>query len=235
VAILNNIQQTASIVSLPPLNLYSNTVTFTMWIYSAQYQADWAVLNSYRSSVAGTANGMNFTSGGGTLGYHWNDDGNTYNWNSDLIPPAGQWSFVALSVSPTNAVEYLFDTDGMTAATNDYASVVQAINTPGFIGGDLHDANFIGDIDEVATFNQSLTQTQLTNLWTAAVTGVVTIPRTLSILTAGGNVIVGWYPSGGILLQAPSLNGPWTTNNAASTPYTNTPAGAAMFYRVLAQ
>jgi hypothetical protein len=236
VAILNNVQQTASIVSIPPLNLNANTATFTMWIYPAQSQNDWAVLNSYRSSVAGTANGMNYTSGGSTLGYHWNDDGNTYNWDSGLTPPIGQWSFVALVISPTGAVEYLFDADGMAAATNAYASVVQAVNTPGFIGGDLHDANFIGDIDEVATFNQSLTQTQLTNLWTAAVTGVVTPPSPiLSMQASGGNVIISWNPPVGMLLQAPSLNGPWTTNNAASSPYTTTPTGAAMFYRVLAQ
>jgi hypothetical protein len=236
VAILNNVQQTASIVSIPPLNLNTNTATFTMWIYPAQAQNDWAVLNSYRSSVSGTANGMNYTSGGSTLGYHWNDDGNTYNWNSGLTPPTGQWSFVALVISPTGAIEYLFDDSGMSAATNAYASVVQAVNTPGFIGGDLHDANFIGNIDEVATFNQSLTQTQLTNLWIAAVSGVVTPPSpVLSLQPSGANVVISWSPPVGVLLQAPSLNGPWTTNNAASSPYTVTPNGTTMFYRVLAQ
>jgi hypothetical protein len=235
VAILNNIQQTASIISLPPLNLNANTATFTMFINPAQTQNGWAVLNSYRSSVSGTANGMNYTSGGGTLGYHWNDDGNTYNWNSGLTPPIGQWSFVALVVSPSQAIEYLFTPDGMTAATNVYAHIVQPINTPGFIGGDLHDANFIGDIDEVATFNQSLTQSQLTNLWVAAVSGQVTPPpATLSIQQSGANVIISWNPPIGTLLQAPTLNGPWTPNSAATSPYTNAITGTALFYRVSA-
>jgi hypothetical protein len=235
VAIINNVQQTASAVSLPPLNLNANTVTFTMWIYPTQTEAGWAVLNSYRSSVSGTANGMNYTSGGTTLGYHWNDDGNTYNWNSGLTPPTGQWSFIALVISPTEAVEYMFNANGMAAATNNYAHVVQPINTPGFIGSDLHDANFIGSIDEVATFKQSLTETQLTNLWTAAVTGVVTPPSaTVSIAPSGANLIISWNPPLGMLLQAPSPNGPWTTNNAASSPYTTTPNSTAMFYRVIA-
>jgi hypothetical protein len=235
VAILNNVQQTASVVSLPPLNLNANTATFTMWIYPAQAQLGWAVLNSYRAAASGTANGMNYTSGGNTLGYHWNDNGSTYNWDSGLTPPIGQWSFVGLVISPTNAVEYMFNANGMAAATNNYASVVQAVNTPGFIGGDLHDANFIGNIDEVVTFNQSLTQTQLTNLWTAAATGVVTQPAaTLSITPSGANVIISWNPPVGMLLQSPSINGPWTTNNAAASPYTNTLVGTAMFYRVLA-
>jgi hypothetical protein len=206
-----------------------------MWINPAQTQFGWAVLNSYRSSVSGTANGMNYTSSGNTLGYHWNDDANTYNWDSGLTPPIGQWSFVALVISPTNAIEYMFNANGMVAATNNYANVVEAINTPGFIGGDLHDANFIGDIDDVATFKQCLTQTQLTNLWTAAVTGTVTPPAaTLSITPSGANVIISWNPPVGTLLQASSLNGPWTTNSAASSPYTNTPLGTTMFYRVLA-
>jgi hypothetical protein len=235
VAITNTIQQTASVVTIPPLNLNANTVTFTMWIYPAQTEANWAVLNSYRSSVSGTANGMNYTSGG-TLGYHWNDDGNTYNWNSGFTPPVSQWSFVALVISPTNAVEYMFNTNGMVAATNNYAHVVQAINTPGLIGTDLHDPNFIGDIDEMAIFRQSLTQTQLTNLWTASVTGVGTPPSpTLSIEPSGPNVVISWNPPVGMLLQSPSVNGPWTTNNVASSPYTNTPSGSVMLYRVLAQ
>ena len=235
-AILNNLQQTASIVSLPPLNANTNTVTFTMWINPAQTQLGWAVLNSYRSAVSGTANGMNYTSGGGTLGYHWNDNGSTYNWNSGLTPPIGQWSFVALAVSPGQAIEYLFTPNGMTAATNVFAHVVQPINTPGFIGGDLHDANFIGDIDEVASFNQTLTQNQLTNLWTAAVTGQVTPPpANLTIQKSGANVIVSWYPPVGVLQTAPSLNGPWTPNNAATSPYTNAISGSALFYQVIAQ
>lgn len=234
VAILNNLQQNASVVGLPPLNLNSNNVTFTMWIYPTQTEPGWAVLNSYRSSVSGTAEGMNYTSGGTTLGYHWNDNGNTYNWNSGLTPPIGEWSLVALAISPTNAIEYLFDAEGMSAATNEFANVVQAVNTPGFIGGDLHDANFIGSIDEVATFNQPLTQTSLTNLWTAGVTGVVTPPSvTLTIKRSGANAIISWYPPLGRLLQAPSLNGPWTTNTAAATPYATTPNTAAMFYQVI--
>jgi hypothetical protein len=216
------------------LDLNANTVTFTMWINPAGTEPGWAVLNSYRSSVSGTANGMNYTSGGGTLGYHWNDNGNTYNWDSGLTPPAGQWSFVALVIGPTNAIEYLFEPSGMESATNDFANVVQAVNTPGFIGGDLHDANFNGAIDEVATFNQSLTQLQLTNLWNAAVNNApIPPPAKLGIQLSGGKVIVSWNPPLGALLQAPSLTGPWTTNTAASSPYTNNITGAALFYRVV--
>jgi hypothetical protein len=232
VAIINSLEQSSSFVTVPPLNITTNTVTFTLWINPAQTQSGWAVLDTYLAPSGGPVNGVNYTGGGGTLGYHWNND--QYNWDSGLTPPIGQWSFIALVIMPTGAIEYMFNANGMAAATNIYTSKVQSINVSGGIGGDLYDANFNGDIGQVATFNQSLTQTQLTNLWIAATTGLVTPPPvTLSIQPSGGNVVVSWAPPIGSLLQAPSLNGPWTTINAAASPYTNTPAGAAMFYQVV--
>jgi len=54
---------------------------------------------------------------------------------------------------------------------------------------------------------------------------------TLGIQWAGSNLQVSY--TNGILLQATSLTGPWTTNNTAS-PYTFTPTGASMFFRTQA-
>jgi hypothetical protein len=48
----------------------------------------------------------------------------------------------------------------------------------------------------------------------------------------GGQMKLSW-PTG-VLLQATNLLGPWTTNSAPS-PYTVTPAGPQMFYRVKVQ
>jgi hypothetical protein len=52
----------------------------------------------------------------------------------------------------------------------------------------------------------------------------------IDIQSIGGGQLQLTWPSG-ILLQATSLNGPWTTNSATS-PYTLTPTGAQKFYRV---
>lgn len=233
-AIVNSAQLYSSGVTIPPLNLNGNAVTFTMWINPQESEPDYAVLNTYRSSTAGTANGMNY-SPNGYLGFHWNDQLYSWDWDSDLSPPTGQWSFVALAVSPTSTIEYLFDSSGMTTATNDNANVVQALNTPGYIGVDENDPNFIGDIDEVATFDQTLSQTELTNLWNAAVTGVVTPQAaTLHIIQSGANVMISWNPPFGTLQQASSLSGPWTTISAATSPYT-TVIGPSLFYRVISQ
>ncbi len=49
---------------------------------------------------------------------------------------------------------------------------------------------------------------------------------------SGGNLVLSW-PSGGMLLQATNLNGPWTTNAGATSPYTNAPVRKQMFYRTV--
>ena len=51
-------------------------------------------------------------------------------------------------------------------------------------------------------------------------------------LLSGGDVRLSWPQ--GVLLEAANPTGPWSTNSAAS-PYTNAPAGAKKFYRVLVQ
>jgi hypothetical protein len=50
----------------------------------------------------------------------------------------------------------------------------------------------------------------------------------------GGQISVGWTPSGGSLLEATSVTGPWSTNSTASNPYLFTPAPGAgqKFFRV---
>jgi hypothetical protein len=58
---------------------------------------------------------------------------------------------------------------------------------------------------------------------------LATTPPTLSIISIGGGQLkLQWM--GTTLLQATSVNGPWTTNLATS-PYTFTPTGPQMFYR----
>jgi hypothetical protein len=78
------------------------------------------------------------------------------------------------------------------------------------------------NIDDAGLFKPRFYEVTLTGL-----------PVVISIQKVGANVVLNW--SSGLLLQAPSLAGPWTTNSATS-PYTLSPAGTSqMFYRVLAQ
>jgi len=45
------------------------------------------------------------------------------------------------------------------------------------------------------------------------------------------SVVLNW--PAGVLLQAPNLTGPWTTNSAAVSPYTVTAASGNQFFKLL--
>jgi len=54
----------------------------------------------------------------------------------------------------------------------------------------------------------------------------------VDIALSGTNVVISW-PTG-VLLSAPTLLGPWTTNSAITSPFTVAPTnGASQFYKVL--
>ena len=84
---------------------------------------------------------------------------------------------------------------------------------------------FWGDLDEVAIYDYALSPAQVTQH--QAVAG----PPLLAINSTGSQVVVTWNK--GLLLQANEVTGPWTTNSAAVSPWTNSPAGARKFFRAL--
>ena len=184
--------------------------------------------------------GFNFCPPGATdangnqdLGYSWNYDGNTFGWDSKIAPPPGQWSFVALVISPTDAKVYILNTNGTLSATNTYPNPVEPFSSAtqfGFFPGTANSIyNYNGLMDHVAIYGQSLNAAQLTALYDAA--AGITPPVTLNMVKSGANVVLTWN-GGGQLLQTPSLLGPWTTNAAATSPFPVTPTAPQMFYRV---
>ena len=115
-----------SFVTIPPLNLNTNTVTITAWIYPVGTPGNYCGLAFCRSG--GDASGLGFTLNG-QLGYTWNQDNpNTWQWNSFLFPPLNQWSFVALVISPASAIIYLCNTNGVQSATNAIANTAKTFN-----------------------------------------------------------------------------------------------------------
>ena len=58
-------------------------------------------------------------------------------------------------------------------------------------------------------------------------------PFRLQIGLVGGNVQVTWPK--GQLLESATVNGPWTTNSLAVSPYTVPPTNHSKFYRVQVQ
>ncbi|HEX3801022.1 MAG TPA: LamG-like jellyroll fold domain-containing protein [Verrucomicrobiae bacterium] len=157
-----------------PWNLDTNTVTISAWINPNNGAANQKfVFSRGGDTIAGFGYGPNADSSGNpVLGYTWNNDPNTTGWNSGLEVPPNQWSFVALSVTSTNATVSIMNANGLLSATHVYPHPLQSFNGPTLIGDDPADGNganvFGGVIDNVAVFNQALSFNQLFNVFTNA-------------------------------------------------------------------
>jgi hypothetical protein len=173
-------------IDTPAWNLNTNAVTMTAWIHPVgQPAARSGIIFTRGGSTiagiyfAGTAN----PSGNFSVGYNWNDEGPTFNWNSGLEVAADQWNYVALTITPTNATLYVISQGSYKSAVNTYTHVVEPFNGAGMIGNDTFNTQglraFYGRIDEVAIFNRSLPQSEILSLYGAA-SGVVQFPPTIS-------------------------------------------------------
>jgi len=173
-------------ITAAPWNLNTNTVTMTAWINPNGVQVNGAGVVFSRGI---SANGLNFSgntdaSGNSTLSYHWNNDYGTYSWDSGLAPIPGDWSFVALVITPQDATIYVYDytANSLRSAVNVYGNPVQSFSDMSYIGDDPTAANFqfSGTIDEVAVFNRSLSNDQLLNLYAAGLglNGIVPVITT---------------------------------------------------------
>ena len=179
VTLVNN--ENNSFLVAPSLNLKTNTVTITAWINpSGNVGANWGLFTWVNGSdKAGFGFGGNSSNNVAELGYTWDTNSpSTYNFNSGLYPPVGEWSFVALTVTPTNSTIYLYYVDvNNTGGTNLLKSVQAITNIPeAFSGGTTWigsdgsaSHNFTGSLDEVAVFKKSLSEVQVQDLFLKAI------------------------------------------------------------------
>jgi hypothetical protein len=105
----NPFDQGDDYVEIPPLNLNSNTVTFTTWAKSSGIQRDDGGLFfcSFRDDGDGvdttTESGFVLGLGGDNwLNYNWANDGKTYAFDPmpDFNLPDDVWTFCALTIAP---------------------------------------------------------------------------------------------------------------------------------------
>jgi hypothetical protein len=154
-----NLDGTNGCVEIPTLNLNTNTVTIEAWVY-LEAQTPWAGLVFSRGN---TPDGFNVGADGQELSYTWNqNNGDTYGWLSGVEVPLNQWAYVALDIDPNEARVFLGTSDGWSAATNAIPHDSEGFLTNGYIGQDSYGGRFIsGKMDEVAIYNQTLTEGQL--------------------------------------------------------------------------
>jgi hypothetical protein len=182
---LANVDEPNNVAIDSPWNFNTNTVTIAAWInpsVSLEAASTAIVINRGGGS---DVEGLIFNGGlNSTLGYVWNNDPNTTNWDSGLLPPGNQWSFVTLTVTPTNAILNMMNTNGVVSVTHTYphpvapfAGTTMIGDDPGTVGGAL---TFVGEIDEVGVFNQALSETQLQAMF-ASGSGLTNFPATNTV------------------------------------------------------
>jgi hypothetical protein len=152
-------------------NISLTTATFIAWVNPSQTQGGYTgvIFNRYgNSGSAAYATGLDlYTSN--SVGYHWNDNVATYNWNSGLYVPNNVWSMIAITVSANSATAYLCNSNGISTAVNNNAhSTLTGLNF--YIACDPSDkANraFIGKIGKAMIYSSALTLSEITSTFDA--------------------------------------------------------------------
>jgi hypothetical protein len=138
-------------------SVVTSAATFLVWMYRNGNQTQWdGVLFSRGTNVTG----LNiFTSN--QLGYHWNDNGSTYNWSSGLIIPNLQWSLCAVSVSSGAATAYLCQQTGITSAINSVGHASTTLDDIKIGQDDFGGRFFTGNIAVAQIYNRALSATEI--------------------------------------------------------------------------
>jgi hypothetical protein len=133
-------------------SLTVTAATFVTWIKRNGTQGQYdGILFSRGTNVTG----MNFQASN-QLGYHWNDAGNTYNWQSGLTVPNLTWCMIAVSVTSTAASAYLCQTSGITTATNTVNHGSSVLNDIKLAWDDALARYFNGNIAIAQLYNTAL-------------------------------------------------------------------------------
>ncbi|HWY30382.1 MAG TPA: LamG-like jellyroll fold domain-containing protein, partial [Candidatus Acidoferrum sp.] len=120
--------------------------------------------------------------------------------------------------------------DGVLKANNTVSATPTGNKLDVWIGGapDYGTARLLpADIANAAVFNRALTAAQVQGLYNGV---FVAGPDTISITRTGSSVVLNWQT--GVLMQAPTVLGPWTPNYAAVPPYTVPASAGNQFFRL---
>jgi hypothetical protein len=223
---------TGPAVSVPALNINTNTMTISCWVKATTSEPTGAGLVVCHGGNTYSGLTIDAVHGGLGLGYVWNNDQNTYNYSpsSDSgLPqlPLNDWAFVALVIRPTEANVFICDTNNpanFSVVTNSYANVNQLFEVATLFGSDNNQPtfSFTGDIDEVAIWNRSLNPGELYSQYAAAVGGVgariFADPQVPSAGVYAGDTLILSVDAGG----TPLLSYQWYKTSGKISGATNT-------------
>jgi hypothetical protein len=138
-------------------SLTVTAATFVSWIRRNGNQGQYDGILFSRGT---NTTGMNFQVSN-QLGYHWNDAGNTYNWQSGLTIPDLTWCMVAVSVTSTAAIAYLCQTSGITTSTNTVSHGSSVLNDIKLAQDDAGSRFFNGNIAITQLYNTALSAAEV--------------------------------------------------------------------------
>ena len=142
------------------LTTSTNTVSFCASIYRTS-TLSYAPIIFTRTPIA---SGLNMSSNGPTLGYHWNDIVGTYTYDTGYTVPLNTWVHVVLTISPTDARWYV---NGalLNTFTNSHSPVPLSNLTIGVDPLQSLNRPFPGLIDNVAFYATTLTPSTISSIY----------------------------------------------------------------------
>ena len=149
------------------------SATFIAWVNPSQTQGNYTGLIFSRSPNSGAtapATGLNFYTNN-SIGYSWNDNPSSYNWDSGLQATVGAWSMIAVTISSTSATAYLFNAGnpaGLSRTNTVSHSTLTGLKF--YIGAEPFDLNtraFVGILATAMVYRSALTQADITNIFNA--------------------------------------------------------------------
>ena len=138
-------------------SLTVTAATFVSWIRRNGNQGQYDGILFSRGT---NTTGMNFQVSN-QLGYHWNDNINTYGWQSGLTVPDLTWCMIAVSITSTAATAYLCQTSGITTATRTVNHGSSVLNDIKLAQDDAGSRFFNGNIAIAQLYNVALSAEQI--------------------------------------------------------------------------
>lgn len=136
------------------------SMTIQAWFFRNGNQPSWfAGLVMTRGGSGGNTSGLSLNHNGNeSLGYNWNDQANTYSWNSGLVLTNQGWNFLSLVIAPTYATGFLNGTSSTNSVTHTFASNFRNVA----IGKDYITERYVrGDIGPVLIYDRALTSDEV--------------------------------------------------------------------------
>ena len=130
--------------------------TFTGWVKPNGIQADYSGIFSLSNGEGANKNVLNFREGNNTLGFHWN--GAQWWWDSNLIVPADEWSFVAITVTANAVTLYVNESEAtLNMVTEPYDLTAILMGTYYY----WNSRNYVGLLEEATFWKRALTKDEI--------------------------------------------------------------------------